>query len=110
MSNLCPPRVPPGETDHRSPKWWRPRRAWLREWARRHTFTIAIAAAFFTGATFETRRKKASRHFAKERRRGAVKVVGVAQRRDTGRPEIVLGRSCPQNLIEHELTVGEVET
>jgi len=34
-------------------------------------------------------------------------VIGVVQRRDSGRPEIVYGRRCPQDKIEHEVLVAE---
>jgi hypothetical protein len=35
-------------------------------------------------------------------------VVGVVQRRDTGRPEIAYGRRCPQDKIEHEVRVADL--
>lgn len=38
-----------------------------------------------------------------------MKVVGVVQRKDTGRPEIAYGRNCPGDKIEHEVLFAELE-
>ena len=43
------------------------------------------------------------------RRRKKIRVVGVVQRRDTGRPEVVYGRRCKAEDIEHEVMVAEAE-
>ena len=40
---------------------------------------------FFGGRTLGTRKKKAYRWICKQRKRGRVRVIGVAQRRDTVR-------------------------
>jgi len=37
-----------------------------------------------------------------------VKVLGVVQRRDTGRPEVVYGRRCKPTEIEHEVRVADL--
>lgn len=34
-------------------------------------------------------------------------MIGVVQRRETGRPEHVQGRQCPQDQIEHEVRVTD---
>ncbi len=95
--------------DLRAPGVRRPRHAAIYEFLQRHSATTAqLAERFFTGATLATRKKKASRWIAKQRRRGRVKVVGMVQRRDTGRPEIVCGRSCKQDQIEYEVRVADL--
>ena len=45
----------------------------------------------------------------KQRKRGKIRVVGIVQRRDTGRPEIAYGRRCKPNDIEHEVRVADLE-
>ena len=45
----------------------------------------------------------------KQRKRGKVRVIGVVQRRDTGRPEIAYGRPCKPAEIEHEVRVTDLE-
>lgn len=37
-----------------------------------------------------------------------MRVVGVVQRKDTGRPEVVYGRPCRQCQLEHEVRVADV--
>lgn len=96
--------------DARSPSVWRPRRDKRLDFARRHSFTIEqLARLAFAGRTLEARKKKASRWVADQRRRGRIHVVGVVQRRDTGRPEVVHGRRCKQTEVEHEVIVAEFE-
>jgi hypothetical protein len=71
-----------------------------------------VAALFFGGPTVAVRNRKAARWLArhrKRRRRGKVRLNGVVQRRDTGRPEYVYGRWCKRREIEHELLVAELE-
>ncbi len=38
-----------------------------------------------------------------------IRVVGVVQRKDTGRPEIAYGRRCKPSEIAHEVNVAELE-
>ena len=45
----------------------------------------------------------------KQRKRKKVRAVGVVQRRDTGRPEVVYGRRCKPDEIEHEVRVADFE-
>jgi hypothetical protein len=56
----------------------------------------------------EGQKKKAFKWVARQRRRGRVKAVGVVQRRDTGRPEVVYGRRCKPTEIEHEVRVADL--
>lgn len=35
-------------------------------------------------------------------------MIGVVQRRDTGRPELVYGRRCKQDQIEHEVRITDL--
>ena len=106
MSDLPAARVP----DPRSPASWRPRHAERLDFIRRHTCTLdQIERKFFTGRTVATRAKKASRWLSGQRRRGRIAVVGVVQRRDTGRPEIAHGRRCKPTEVEHEVMVCEFE-
>lgn len=35
-------------------------------------------------------------------------MIGIVQRRDTGRPEIVYGRRCKQDEIEHEVRITDL--
>lgn len=96
--------------DPRAPGVWRLRNAAIFAFLARHSATTdQIARRFFPGRTLETRKKKASRWLVRQRRRGRVRVIGVVQRRETGRPEIVYGRRCPQDQIEHEVRVAETE-
>jgi hypothetical protein len=37
-----------------------------------------------------------------------MRVIGVVQRRESGRPEIVYGRRCPLDMIEHEVRVTDL--
>ncbi len=86
---------------------WRPRNAAVFDFLRRHSATVGLLVEFFGGRTLGTRKKKAYRWICKQRKRGRVRVIGVAQRRDTGRPEIVYGRRAPRDKLEHELRVAE---
>lgn len=45
----------------------------------------------------------------KMRKRKRIRMVGLVQRRDTGRPEVVYGRRCPQDELEHEVRVADLE-
>lgn len=95
--------------DPRAPGVWRPRHAALFDFLARHSATTAqIAEGFFPGRTLATRKKKASRWLVKQRRRKRVGVVGLVLRRDTGRPEIVYGRRCKLDQIEHEVRVADL--
>ena len=95
--------------DPRSPGVWRGKHAERYDFLRRHTVTTAqLAERFFSGRTLEATRKKASRWLVKQRKRKKVRAVGVVQRRDTGRPEVVHGRRCKQDEIEHEVRVTDL--
>src|SRR5438874_429267 len=98
----------PGVPDARNPAAWRGQHARLFDFAARHTFTTAQLAHFFAGGTLETRRKYASRWLVKQRRRKRIRVIGIVQRRDTGRPEIAYGRFAKYDQIEHEIFVAEL--
>ncbi len=41
--------------------------------------------------------------------RGLIAVVGVVQRKDTGRPEIAYGRRCKPQDIAHEVSIADIE-
>jgi hypothetical protein len=56
----------------------------------------------------ELQKKKAHKWVARQRRRGRVKVVGIVQRRDTGRPEIVYGKRCKATETEHEVRITDL--
>lgn len=43
----------------------------------------------------------------KQRKRRRISVVGIVQRRDTGRPELAYGRRCPSDQLEHEIRVTD---
>ncbi len=95
--------------DLRSPGVWRPKHAAIFDFLERHSATTAqLAEGFFAGRTLATRRKKASRWIVKQRRRRRIRIVGIVQRRDTGRPEVVYGRRCQQDQIEHEVRVTDL--
>ena len=95
--------------DLRSPRVWRPKHAAIHDFLTRHSATTEqIARRFFTGKTLATRRKKARRWIAKQRRRGKLRVIGPVQRRDTGRPEMVYGRACKLDQIEHEVRITDL--
>src|SRR5262245_41231199 len=92
MADLRPPRVRREQNRARF------------AFAAHHRFTTEqLAWGFFPGGSFATRKKKASRWLVKMRKRGRVRVVGVVQRRDTGRPELVYGPWCRQDQLEHEI-------
>jgi hypothetical protein len=55
-----------------------------------------------------TRKKKAHRWLIRQRRRRRITVVGVVQRRDTGRPELLYGRPFPRGMEEHEVRVTDL--
>jgi hypothetical protein len=94
--------------DLRAPGVWRPRHAALFDFLKRYSATATqLAEGFFTGRTMETQKRKARRWLTKQRRRKRIFVVGIVQRRDTGRPELVYGRRCKQDQIEHELRVTD---
>src|SRR5687768_9301122 len=94
--------------DLRAPGVWRPKHAAIYEFLRRHSATTEqIARGFFTGRTLATRFKKASRWLVRQRKRRRIQVIGIVQRRDTGRPEIVYGRRCQLDQIEHEVRVAD---
>src|SRR5437660_178312 len=81
--------------DLRSPGVWRSRHAAIYDFLERHSATVEqIARRFFSGRTMATRKKKANRWLVKQRKRGRIRVVGIVQRRDTGRPEFTYGRRC----------------
>ena len=104
------PRPGISPDDLRFARNWRLRNAALYDFLKRHNATIEqIARGFFPGRTMATRKKRASRWLAKQRRRGRVRVVGVVQRRDTGRPEIVYGKKCSPERLAHEVAVAELE-
>jgi hypothetical protein len=56
----------------------------------------------------ETRKKRAHRWLVRQRRRKRIRVVGVVQRRDTGRPELLYGRPFPRGMEEHEVRVTDL--
>jgi len=94
--------------DIRAPGVWRPKHAARFEFLKRHSATAAqLAQGFFTGRTLETKKRKARRWIAKHRGRKRITVIGIVQRRDTGRPEVVYGRRCKQDQIEHEVRVTD---
>lgn len=98
-----------GVPDLRFPEHWRRRDAAVFAFLARHAATTAqLAAFFFPGRTLGGRKKKASRWLIRQRRRGRVPVVGIVQRRDTGRPEIVYGRRCPSDLVLHQVLLTEL--
>jgi hypothetical protein len=103
MPDLRPSGVP----DLRFPAEWRRRDARIFEFLARRSATTAQLAAFFPGRTLAARIKKASRWVVRQRKRGRVRVVGVVQRRDTGRPEIVYGRSSKD--LEHDVRITDLE-
>ena len=86
------------------------RRAAIREYLQSRNATIGqIARRFFASDTPETSRKKASRWLCKERQRKRVRVRGVVHLNVSGRPEIVYGRRCKEDQLEHEVLVTEAE-
>lgn len=93
--------------DPRSPRVWRPRNAALHAFLRQQCATHEHLAAFFPGRTLAARRKKAAKWAARQRHRGRIRLIGVAQRKDTGRPELVYGRPCRAAQLEHELRVTD---
>src|SRR4051794_889665 len=68
-----------------------------------------IARRFFPGGSPETSRKKASRLLTKEQRRKRVRVRGVVYLKTTGRPQVVFGRRCKSDQLEHDVLVTEAE-
>jgi len=88
----------------------RARRAVIREFLETRNATVKqIARRFFPGKTPETARKKASRWLCKERRRKRVRARGVVTLNATGRPEVVNGRRCKEEELEHEVLITEAE-
>ena len=95
-------------SDSRAPRVWRDRRAAILDFLDRFSATAEqLAQRFFPGGTLETQKRKARRWLEKQRRRKRVRVVGLVQRRETGRPEIVYVRRCPADTIEHEVRVTD---
>src|SRR4051812_22432742 len=92
MPDLPTARVPPPD-DLRYPTNWRRRDAALFALLAALVFTTAQLARFFPGGAVGAR-KKAAKWLCRHRKRGRVRVVGVVQRRDTGRPEVCHGRRC----------------
>lgn len=92
-----------------SPGVWRARNTAIFQFLEQHSATTEqIARGFFTGATMATRKKKASRWLVKQRWRHRVRLAGIVQRRDTGRPELVYGRLCKQDQLEHEVRIADL--
>src|SRR4051812_27569711 len=89
----------------------------VRDWlATRNATTRQIARKFFAptdpGGAARTPEKKASRWLCKQRRRRGSRrlpVRGSVLVNDTGRPDLVYGRPCPQQFLEHEVSVTELE-
>ena len=93
--------------DLRSPRIWRPRDAAILAFLKEHPATTEHLAAFFPGRTLAARRKKAVKWATRQRRRGRLRLVGVVQRKDVGRPEVVYGRPCRRAQLEHELRITD---
>lgn len=98
-----------GIPDRRSPRWWRPRDEAILAFLGEFVATTEQIARLFSGRSLATRKKKASRWVVRQRRRRKLTPVGIVQRRDTGRPEIVYGRrQCKQREIEHEVRITDL--
>ncbi len=96
--------------DPKPPGILRDRRASIREFLETRNATVEqIARRFFPSNSPETARKKASRWLAKQRRRKRVRVRGIVILNATGRPELVYGRRCKEDQIEHEVRITEAE-
>jgi hypothetical protein len=88
----------------------RARRSDIREFLETRNATIGqIARRFFPSDTPETARKKASRWLCKEQRRKRVRVRGTVILNATGRPQVVYGRRCKEDQLEHEVWITEAE-
>jgi hypothetical protein len=106
MHDLRPRRVQPN--DLRLPANWRKRDADVFADLRDLSVCSAHLAHRFGGRSLAAKRKKAAAWLCRQRRRGRVRVVGVIQRRDTGRPEVMYGRRVAQVELDHEAHVSDV--
>lgn len=93
--------------DLRAPGIWRARDARVFDFLQRFTATREQISRFFTGRTLDIKKKKASRWIKRQLRRKRIRLIGILQLKDTGRPALVYGRRCQQHQIEHEIRVTE---
>ena len=47
-------------------------------------------------------------HTGRQLRRKKLKIRTFAQRRESGRPEIVYGKKCKQRMVEHQIRIADL--
>ena len=89
------------------PDDWRGRRTAIFAFLALFVASTAHLVEWFPGRTMATRKKKTSRWIVKQRKKKRIRLRGVVQRRETGRPELCYGRRCREVELEHEVRITD---